>query len=44
MSGGGRVSASDYLKIAKHMGATITLAKPFSDEAIAGAIANVIGT
>src|SRR5689334_4388788 len=44
MSGGGRVSSSDYLKIARHMGATITLAKPFSNEAIAGAIAKVSGT
>ncbi len=43
MSGGGRGSAWDYLKIAKHMGATITLAKPFSNEAIARAIAQVSG-
>ncbi|MES2693683.1 MAG: response regulator [Verrucomicrobiota bacterium] len=44
MSGGGRVSAADYLKIARHMGATIALAKPFSQEAIAAAIAKVSGT
>jgi YesN/AraC family two-component response regulator len=43
MSGGGRGSASDYLKIARHMGATVTLSKPFSNEAIAGAIAKVSG-
>ena len=43
MSGGGSGSASDYLKIAKHMGATMTLAKPFSDQALAEAIANVSG-
>lgn len=44
MSGGGRGSASDYLKIAKLMGAAIALAKPFSDQAMAEAITGVSGT
>lgn len=43
MSGGGSGSASDYLKIAKHLGARVTLAKPFSDQAMAEAIATVSG-
>jgi len=32
MSGGGRVTATDYLRIAKAMGADRTLAKPFSTD------------
>jgi DNA-binding response OmpR family regulator len=38
MSGGGRQSAMDYLRIAKHLGAAKTLAKPFSNEALLAAI------
>jgi CheY-like chemotaxis protein len=38
MSGGGRVSATDYLKIAKAMGAVGILAKPFSNDDMATAI------
>ncbi len=38
MSGGGRGNASDYLKIAKKMGAACTLDKPFSADALAAAI------
>ena len=34
MSGGGRVSATGYLKIAKAMGADLVLAKPFSGDEI----------
>lgn len=44
MSGGGRVMADDYLKIAKLMGAASTLAKPFSAESLAAEIATVLGT
>lgn len=32
ISGGGRISAKDHLKIAKQLGATGILAKPFSTE------------
>jgi DNA-binding response OmpR family regulator len=42
MSGGGRVSAADYLKVAKMMGADFALAKPFSQKALAEAIAMVL--
>jgi DNA-binding response OmpR family regulator len=34
ISGGGRQNASDYLHVAKLMGATRVLAKPFSNEAL----------
>lgn len=43
MSGGGRGDAFDYLKIARLMGAASTLQKPFSNEALATAIATVLG-
>lgn len=39
MSGGGRVKALDYLRIAKALGASAVLAKPFSNEALLAAIA-----
>jgi DNA-binding response OmpR family regulator len=42
MSGGGRGSASDYLKIAKMMGADHVMAKPFSYQELADAIAQVM--
>lgn len=38
ISGGGRVNATDYLRIAKQMGAAKVLAKPFSTEALLGAV------
>lgn len=41
MSGGGRASGLDYLKMAKHMGAGAVLAKPFDVEALAAALAEV---
>jgi len=43
MSGGGRASAEDYLKIAKFMGAAQLLAKPFSKDELAAAIGAVLG-
>ena|SRR5688572_13464508 len=42
MSGGGRVSATDYLKIAKVMGADGILTKPFSNDEMAAAIGAVL--
>ena len=38
MSGGGRQSAVDYLRMAKMLGAAKVLAKPFSTEALVAAI------
>jgi CheY-like chemotaxis protein len=38
MSGGGRQKATDYLRLAKLMGAAKVLAKPFSNEALIAAI------
>jgi DNA-binding response OmpR family regulator len=43
MSGGGRGDLVDYLKVAKQMGAARALNKPFSYEALAAAIAEVMG-
>lgn len=43
MSGGGRGSAVDYLKFAAKMGASRTLHKPFSNEAMVAAITEVCG-
>jgi DNA-binding response OmpR family regulator len=42
MSGGGRVNASNYLKIAKMMGADHIMAKPFSYKELADALAQVL--
>jgi DNA-binding response OmpR family regulator len=42
MSGGGRVNASDYLKIARAMGADQVLAKPFSIDEITATLASVM--
>ena len=42
MSGGGRINASDYLKIARAMGADQVLAKPFSIDEIAASLASVM--
>jgi CheY-like chemotaxis protein len=42
ISGGGRVSAEDYLRIASKMGAAKVLAKPFSNEVLLAAIKEVL--
>ena len=42
MSGGGRVSAANYLHMAKQLGAAKVLAKPFSSEALMAAINEVL--
>jgi CheY-like chemotaxis protein len=43
ISGGGRVNALDYLKVAQMMGAVVTLAKPFTSEELIGAVEKLIG-
>jgi DNA-binding response OmpR family regulator len=43
MSGGGRVSAKDYLNVAKMLGANRVLSKPFSNEEMEAAIKDVLG-
>lgn len=43
MSGGGRGGATDYLEMAKMLGAAATLAKPFTQEDLAAAIERVLG-
>jgi DNA-binding response OmpR family regulator len=42
MSGGGRGSAANYLKIAKMMGADRVMTKPFSYQELAAAIAQIM--
>lgn len=42
ISGGGRVSATDYLNIAQQLGAARVLTKPFSNEALKQAIDEVL--
>lgn len=42
MSGGGRVGATDYLRIATQLGAAKVLTKPFSNEALKAAIDEVL--
>jgi DNA-binding response OmpR family regulator len=42
ISGGGRVSAEEYLGFAKLLGAGATLTKPFSNEALLAAIAQLL--
>jgi DNA-binding NtrC family response regulator len=42
MSGGGRVDASDYLPIARQLGAARTLAKPFRSQEILDAVAELL--
>jgi DNA-binding response OmpR family regulator len=42
MSGGGRGSSQNYLKMAKAFGALVVLAKPFSHHEILGAITQVL--
>ena len=43
MSGGGRGSAVDYLEMAKMLGATTTLAKPFTPRQLIDEVARVTG-
>ena len=42
ISGGGRISSQDYLKIAKILGAQIVLNKPFSHQEILDAVNNML--
>lgn len=42
ISGGGRVNAVDYLKVAQMMGAEVTLAKPFTGEELIKAIQKLL--
>jgi CheY-like chemotaxis protein len=42
ISGGGRVSATDYLRIATQLGAAKVLAKPFSHEVLIAAVNEVL--
>jgi len=44
MSGGGRVSATDYLQTALAIGADAVLAKPFASEELEEVVAKVLGT
>ncbi len=44
ISGGGRGDATDYLHLAKQMGAARVLSKPFSNDALMSAIAAVLGS
>lgn len=44
MSGGGRGNATDYLSTARQLGASRTLAKPFSSEELSTVIAEVLQT
>lgn len=44
ISGGGRVSAEDYLVLARKLGAAQTLAKPFSGKELVDAVANVLAS
>ena len=43
MSGGGRGSAQDYLSIAKALGASATVAKPFMPDEMLGVISDLLG-
>ena len=42
ISGGGRMAAVDYLQMAKTMGATTVLEKPFTNAALAAAVAETL--
>lgn len=42
MSGGGRGSAGDYLDMAKQLGASMTLMKPFTPEGLVEAVAQTL--
>jgi len=41
ISGGGRISASDHLRMARKLGASVTLAKPFSGAELIECIENL---
>lgn len=43
ISGGGRTSAAEYLHIAKLMGASKVIAKPFSSEVLMAAVNELLG-
>lgn len=43
MSGGGRVSAKEYLPLAMQLGAARVLAKPFATDILASTIAELLG-
>lgn len=42
MSGGGRGSAGDYLDLAKQLGATMSLAKPFTPDSLLAAVKSTL--
>ena len=42
MTGGGILSAQDYLKMAQHLGATYTLAKPCSRDDLLAVVAEAL--
>ena len=42
MSGGGRIDARDFLKIARHLGAERTFAKPFENAELVAAIEELL--
>jgi DNA-binding response OmpR family regulator len=42
ISGGGRLNAKDYLSIARKLGASATLAKPFSGSELVATVAQVL--
>jgi DNA-binding response OmpR family regulator len=44
MSGGGHLSASEYLSTARQMGASRIVAKPFSNETIIAAVTEVLAS
>lgn len=44
MSGGGRVGPGNYLDLAKRLGASATLAKPFTEAELFAAVNTVLGT
>jgi DNA-binding NtrC family response regulator len=44
MSGGGRVSATDYLQTALAMGATAVIAKPFTSDEMEALVERVLGS
>jgi YesN/AraC family two-component response regulator len=43
MSGGGRGSASDYLRLATMMGANRVMLKPFSNDSLAAVLGELLG-
>jgi CheY-like chemotaxis protein len=42
MSGGGRLAATDYLPVARHLGATTVLNKPFSTDLLLAAVKELL--